>query len=76
MTRSQPSCAWVRLNPILSPLASVYNANGVEKSGYAKMGAVVSLSFKVINDSCCGEYYWYSSLVIGVAVQQELSSSW
>ena len=65
----------MRLNPILSPLVSVCNANGVAKSGYAKLGAFVSLYFKVINDLRCGECHLNFSLVIGVAVQEELSSS-
>lgn len=65
------------MNPILFPLASVHNVNGIEKSGYAKIDAVVILSFKAIMVHVVGSAIemWHSSLVIGVAGHQELSSS-
>ena len=67
----------MRLNPILSPLASVYNVNGMEKSGKAKMGAVISFLsnlqiIPVVGNAC--EIQNFSSGVV-VAVQQELNSS-
>ena len=40
---------------MLSSLALVYNISEIEKYGYNKIGAVVSLSFRTINDSCYGE---------------------
>ena len=55
--RSQSFCTWVRLTPILFPLAPLCNRNWMEKSGYAKMGAVVNLSFSATKASCLERYY-------------------
>ena len=42
----------MRLKPILSPLALAYIENGISKSGYANIRAVVNPSFNATKVLC------------------------